>query len=39
MDTPALEGILDEGTATKIGGAKSTWAEYRVACTGPGTGL
>ena len=25
MDTPALEGIIDEGTATKIGGAKAHW--------------
>ena len=25
MDTPALEGIMDEGTATKIGGAMAHW--------------
>ena len=25
MDTPALEGIIDEGTAEKIGGAKAHW--------------
>ena len=25
MDTPALEGIVDEGTAEKIGGAKAHW--------------
>ena len=25
MDTPALEGIIDEGTATKIGGAMAHW--------------
>ena len=25
MNTPALEGIIDEGTATKIGGAKAHW--------------
>ena len=25
MGTPALEGIIDEGTATKIGGAKVHW--------------
>ena len=26
MDTPALEGTIDEGTAEKIGGAKAHWA-------------
>ena len=25
MDTSALEGIIDEGTAEKIGGAKAHW--------------
>ena len=25
MDTPALAGIIDEGTAEKIGGAKAHW--------------
>ena len=25
MDTPALEGIIDEGTAWKIGGVKAHW--------------
>ena len=25
MGTPALEGIIDEGTAEKIGGAKAHW--------------
>ena len=26
MDTPALEGIIDEGTTEKIGGTKAHWA-------------
>ena len=25
MGTPALEGVIDEGTAEKIGGAKAHW--------------
>ena len=37
MGTPALEGIIDEGTATKIGGAKAHWPNigWRVPVLGP----
>ena len=37
MGTPALEGIIDEGTATKIGGAKAHWPNigWRVPALGP----
>ena len=37
MGTPALEGIIDEGAATKIGGAKAHWPNtgWRVPARGP----
>ena len=37
LGTPALEGIVDQGTATKIGGAKTHWPNirWRVPALGP----
>jgi hypothetical protein len=37
MGTPALEGIIDEGTAEKIGGAKAHWPNigWHVPVMGP----
>jgi len=38
MVTPALEGIIDKGGATEIGGAKAHWPNirWRVPVLGPG---
>ena len=37
MDTPTPEGIIDEGTAEKIGGAKAHWPNigWRAPALGP----